>query len=103
MADKKLLKVAPKFYCEKCDYESSKQSSWDKHLLTLKHTMADKCLQKVAKSCNICECGKDYKHRQSLSKHKKNCMVSKKEEELTNKDLIMMLVKENKEMKEALE
>jgi len=102
MLTKKLLKVAQKFYCEKCDYECSKQSSWDKHLLTLKHTMADKCLQKVAKSCHICECGKEYKHRQSLSKHKKICTESKKEEDITNKEMIMLLVKENKEMKDAL-
>jgi hypothetical protein len=102
MADKKLLKVAPKFYCEKCDYGSSKQSSWDKHLLSLKHQMADKCLQKVAESCHICECGKEYKHRQSLSKHKKNCFECKKEEDITNKELIMMLVKENKEIKDTL-
>lgn len=34
---KKLLKVAPNFYCELCDYTTSKKSSYMKHLSTDKH------------------------------------------------------------------
>ena len=37
MLTKKLQKVASNFYCEKCDYTTSRKSSYDKHLTTLKH------------------------------------------------------------------
>ena len=32
--DKKSSKI---FYCEKCDYTTSKQSQYDRHILTRKH------------------------------------------------------------------
>ncbi len=37
MTDKKVAKVATKFYCEICDYECSRKNNFDKHLLTAKH------------------------------------------------------------------
>ena len=56
-----------------------------------------------------CECGKEYNHRQSLSIHKKKChnnLSSVKEEShnnnvegTTDKDLIMLLIKENSDFK----
>ena len=117
MDDKNLPKLAKKFVCEKCDYKCSKQSDYDKHILTLKHKMdyTDDVLDdaKVATQY-FCECGKEYKHRQGLWKHKKKCQNSKINEELNekqnenisnkndqaNKDnLIEYLIKENSEFK----
>ena len=37
--NKKLQKVAPKFYCEDCDYSTSKKSNWRKHIETRIHTL----------------------------------------------------------------
>ena len=74
-------KNASKFYCKSCDFICSKQSNFNKHLLTLKHKTTDKLLTNTdtenaenaenAENSNIinnfvCECGKEYKHRQSL-------------------------------------
>lgn len=117
MDDKNSPKLAKKFVCEKCDYKCSKQSDYDKHILTLKHKMdyTDDVLDdaKVATQY-FCECGKEYKHRQGLWKHKKKCQNSKINEELnekqnenisnkndqSNKDnLIEYLIKENSEFK----
>ena len=73
-------KIAKKYYCETCDYRCSKESDYNKHLMTRKHkksycgvTMDDNDVKK-----NIeyeCECGNIYKHRQGLWKHKKKCSI----------------------------
>ena len=75
MADNKLLKVAKEYKCLSCDYITSRKSSYDKHILTAKHiklTNADKLVAET-KPQHICSCGKEFGHRQSLHRHKKNC------------------------------
>jgi regulator of replication initiation timing len=69
------------FHCEICDFTSSKISNYKSHLLSSKHkkndkmmTMDDKKTAKEAESIFTCECGKEYKHRQGLWKHKKICI-----------------------------
>ena len=74
MANKKSPKVASFFECKKCDYSTSKQSDFTKHISTAKHkrlTMANKKSPKVAKF--VCNCGKVYVHASSLSKHTRKC------------------------------
>jgi len=69
-------KNAKKQKCNICDFTCNKKSDWDRHLITRKHINNDKCLQKNAinkQHVYTCECGKHYKHRQSLSLHRKNC------------------------------
>ena len=109
-------KVAKQFNCEKCDYICCKQSDYTKHLLTLKHQKddADDVLDdanspKLA-ALYFCECGKEYKHRQGLWKHKKICdennntQQSSSEENqikvLTN--LVLDVVKQNQELTNKL-
>ena len=117
MDDKNSPKLAKKFVCEKCDYKCSKQSDYDKHILTLKHKMdyVDDVLDDAKLAVQYyCECGKEYKHRQGLWKHKKKCQNSKINEDQnenhnentttkndqSNKDnLIEYLIKENAEFK----
>tara|TARA_B100000073_G_scaffold100158_2_gene79690 strand:+ start:1235 stop:2296 length:1062 start_codon:yes stop_codon:yes gene_type:complete len=76
-----------RFYCKKCDYSTSKKSSWNKHIKTKKH-----CKKVALKSendipfipklkkklpitkkfkCNYCE--KSYSHRPALYRHRKKC------------------------------
>ena len=58
------------YYCEQCDYKCFRKNDYEKHLLTQKH-IAEKCLKK-----NVifeCECGKTYKHKQSLNRHREKC------------------------------
>ena len=121
MLTKKLPKIDKNFYCEKCDYTCSKSSLWDKHNLTSKHKLMvseTKSFQKMYQ----CECGKSYTHRQSLSVHKKKCIMyensiqkieekyedysystqnnSSSESHLTN--VILDLVKQNQEFKDLI-
>jgi hypothetical protein len=78
-------KVAQFFSCKSCDYTTSRKGNIDKHYLSAKHQRMTEDYnggQKVAKSSKssnnsnilfICCCGKEYKHRQGLWKHKTIC------------------------------
>ena len=73
--DNLMPKHAGKFYCEKCHFICSKQSNWNQHILTLKHQNGDNTFISIQKNAVLkCECGKTYKHRQGLSRHKKKCI-----------------------------
>ena len=57
----------------------------------------------------VCPCGKKYLYSSGLSKHKKNCDANKKlktqsyqNDNILNHELVMYLMKENKEFKEQL-
>ena len=79
MTDKKVLKTTKHYFCEKCDYSSSCNSNFNKHLLTPKHINTDKILTKTTKKVLkifSCNCGKQYKHRQSLFNHTQKCMFT---------------------------
>ena len=58
----------PKFHCEKCDYSCSKKHLWTQHISTLKHKRQRPATKFV---CEIC--GKIYKQRSGLWRHKKKC------------------------------
>ena len=86
MDDKKMPKNAEKFYCELCDFKCSKESNWNKHLLTRKHktsyngvTNDDKKMPKNAENAvntyHECACGNIYKYRQGLWKHQRSCSM----------------------------
>ena len=107
-------KILLKFCCKICDYYTSNKKDYTKHLLTLKHQnlmktndFINKNPQKSPKDKNyVCNCGKIYKHLSSLYKHKNNCNFIETEVTDENmaadKDLIMMLVKQNTELMEIL-
>jgi len=104
--------VAKNFYCSDCDYNTSKTSSWKKHLLTSKHQNTINTIKTTISktgceySHHKCSCGKVYKHYSSLWNHKKSCkgliVVENYGENISEKDLIMLLLKENKEFKQLI-
>jgi hypothetical protein len=70
------------FYCEVCDFKSSKQSNYSKHILTAKHLEASKInvfhaenAENAEKNVKMykCLCKKEYKERSGLWRHKKKC------------------------------
>jgi hypothetical protein len=110
---KKLLKVAQNFCCSYCDYNTCKKSSFDKHLSTDKHKknendskMVVNDSEKLPKVAHFeCECGKIYKYDSGYYRHKKKCFQTNNEiinTEMEDKDLIMMLVKQNSELLEVI-
>lgn len=77
--DKKVAKSCKSFNCEYCDYNTSRKSSWEKHLITNKHkkncfTFVSKSCKKVANLIFKCEiCNKICKSRTTLWRHNKKC------------------------------
>ena len=64
------------FNCKFCDFTSSKQCNYERHLLTRKHKILTNTYKKSEKRADTefkCNCGKIYKHRQSLYAHHKIC------------------------------
>jgi hypothetical protein len=98
------------FNCEKCDFLCSKKGDWNRHIMTTKHiklTLAngqgDIGDKKNIYACDICN--KNFMSRNGLWKHKKNiCIesnISKENitpKEVTDKELIIMLIKQNTEL-----
>ena len=117
MGDKRRVKNAHKYLCEKCDFYCSKKSDWERHEMTLKHKMVTEWLQNgdilAPKNATqfICICGKKYNYRQGLSRHKKQCDITEKEETAEHqetgelqemKEFMKYLMKENTEMKSMM-
>ena len=105
MFTQKSQKSLPFFVCENCDYSTCKKHDFDKHLSTLKHKMftnVDTKVAKVAQKKFACECGKEYKHRQSLYVHKKDCNHEKTQDAIQGDKLVEYLIKENTDFKNMM-
>ena len=108
------------YYCEKCDFKCCKKYSWDRHILTSKHTkeiFVDDLGAKKGKKGQIeyfCEnCEKSFQTNAGLWKHKtkgicvkidsiieeKNEVIDLYKNTISNKDeLIITLLKQNAEL-----
>lgn len=90
-----------KYFCEKCDYSCSKQSSWTQHLLTAKHSKANTKLMPANKEYACEKCKIKFNHQSSYCRHKKLCnkeSIIENNNETLDKELIMMLVKQNSQL-----
>ncbi len=101
-------KSSDNFVCEKCDYHTSRYSQYIRHLSTRKHKnqhFVNICQHlstagKNEKQGFFCECGRAYKERSGLWRHKKIC-VPKSSAGITT-DLVLELIRDNQEMKQLL-
>jgi len=115
------IKKMPKnadYFCEKCDFVCLKISNWNAHIKTKKHL----CSHWKSKEIQLfeCICGHKFFTNSGLWKHKKKCLKKDLKNDLkndlmnsfikdtdfntesTDKDLIMMLIKENSELKHLI-
>lgn len=97
------------YECDTCDYVTSRKSDYTKHLTTTTHNRVTSGYTNDPKT-HKCICGKNFKHRQGLWKHKKSCNFnSPTQTRSTNDDkydtllnTIVLLVNENREFKQLL-
>ena len=79
--------LAMKYCCKLCDFNSNNKCDFLRHCKTEKHRSvtnaneANDFSQNLAKDIFECGCGKVYKHKSSLSKHKKKCIIIEKGKE----------------------
>ena len=79
MVTKKQPKKATEYICKKCNYNTSKKSNYDSHLLTAKHlnvTNVTKCYtsdEKKSTEHKCSGCYKVYKSRMGLWRHNRAC------------------------------
>ncbi len=69
--EKKPKKTRKKYECIKCNFITCNKKDYNRHLTTRKHQGITKNPKKPQKF--MCECGRQYKFRSGLSKHKKIC------------------------------
>jgi len=108
--------ISQKYFCEICDYRTSKKSNYATHIESNKHRMVTNDYKKGQKSAEIqptaenyfnekfvCLCGKEYQHRQGLWRHKKTCNNEKKVAVVDNTkdELIKYLMKENSDLRKG--
>lgn len=112
MEIKKNAKNAEKFVCIKCNFKCSKQSDWNRHILTAKHKMEIMEISRKSKKTPkqfACICGKRYTTNSGLWKHQQKCSYTEedKTEEITvennddpsYKELLIQAMKEMTEMR----
>jgi len=97
--------------CEECDYHTSRVSQYNRHLLTRKHVSqceyqqsSTQKFQKVPTSFT-CECGKIYKERTGLWRHKQQCTNTTQSAcvDLHNSpSTILELLRQNQEFKQLM-
>ena len=107
----------PEFRCNFCDVSFSRKNDYDRHINTRKHEMKQnetKIPQKSAPPFMCSKCNKVLKSRTSYWRHTKNCcgeneVINKtvtpgadEQSDDKDKDVIMLLLKQNQEFKELI-
>lgn len=126
----KAQKSVDKYICEKCDFTCSRKGDYNRHISTQKHKRMTqdyvKSVKSVVSENYQCICGKIYKYRQGLYKHRMKCSeyflenssneviefnqnntieIEKKNtdnEDISYKQLVLQLMKDNQEMRDLL-
>lgn len=108
---KKNLKNLLRFYCKTCDFKCYMKCDWERHVSTVKHQVSvvgNEMELKKLKKTYTCECSKNYQTSSGLWKHKKICTFTEqpeqpeKNETADEKNLILMLLKDNNELKQMI-
>jgi hypothetical protein len=106
----KLKKNLNRFVCENCDFKCYMKCDWERHIIRPKHiknvNRKHEEIQNLKKTY-ICDCGKKFITNSGLWKHKKQCDKNNTKvniinnqtiNEPTDKELIVMLLKQNSQL-----
>ncbi len=108
----KLSKTLNQFECLQCEYVCFRKSDWKKHLTTQKHNGSKGGTKmellgnlKMEENDFSCDCGKIFKTKSGLWKHRKNCDLQVKNELIQEPSvglLLVELLKQNEEFKKIM-
>ncbi|MCJ7802139.1 MAG: hypothetical protein MUP82_07260 [Candidatus Marinimicrobia bacterium] len=116
------INLAPKnadFCCGPCDFKCCKRSEWSRHMRTAKHNYRlsgnnTENLEMTKNAEYVCKCGKKFLSNSGLWKHSNKCKVEDQHNDnsitnkehkfksINDKDLIMMLINDNKDFKQLI-
>jgi len=106
MSTKKRQKTPQIFRCDTCDFNCSKPSDFTRHLSTAKHNLSTKSTGFTPKNAEKfnCDCGKTYKDRSGLWRHKKSCNMKQiiNEENKIDAAIVKELIQQNKDLQTQL-
>tara|TARA_B100000700_G_C14950216_1_gene811288 strand:+ start:9 stop:902 length:894 start_codon:yes stop_codon:yes gene_type:complete len=101
-----------KFNCYPCQFYTNNNYDFKRHQSTKKHEKTVNYTKNSTENCEevfLCECGKMYKERTGLWKHKKKCKKveedmkdEEEEEELSEKDMVLKLIKQNGDLQKQI-
>jgi hypothetical protein len=108
LGNQKLQKSCKNYTCSFCLYNTSRKSSYEKHISTDKHKIVangnfleTKSCKKLQKNIYICEkCNKEYNNKSSLWKHKQKCNSEIQE---LNKETLIEIIKQNNEFQKDMQ
>jgi hypothetical protein len=105
-------KLSKKYCCDVCDYNTERKSNFGNHLMSAKHKkeMNGTIFKNKISNCYVCNnCNKLYQTYAGLWKHKNKCNEQKPDtndhnylDEPSDKQLMMMLIKDNSEIKKMM-
>jgi hypothetical protein len=116
-------KSSNKFHCRSCYYSTCRESQYKRHLTTDKHKLIENGSKMVVNDSTLvpkssshyeCLCGKIYKYDSGYYRHKKDCKIEQETKTTTSNhqsnpnlnfitpELVMELIKDNKEMKQII-
>ena len=120
MSTQNVAKNRIAYECNICNYNTSNKYDYEKHVKTIKHKNNESSTKQAILATNLSQksqdhnficynCNRHYKDKSGLWRHKQKCKLKedseceteqeKKYDEVTDKNLIMMLINENKELK----
>jgi hypothetical protein len=107
MSTEKTSNYINKFVCQKCNFTCCKKGDYTRHLTTRKHKNQQISTNFTSITSNhyVCDCGKNYKERTGLWKHKKKCNGKPNEivdDHSIEDTTIEYLLKENAETKRLM-
>jgi hypothetical protein len=98
------------YFCEICDYKCSLLQHWKQHISTKKHRMhnfnnVDDSVNDLSIQKFHCPCGKSYRDRSGLWRHKQKCNYDIKQLDSKTQltpELVFKLIEQNKELQQTL-
>ena len=92
----------PKYSCEYCQYDTTRESQWKRHLETKKHSdiVSSIALVETDSKLRCDNCGLKCNSRTTLWRHRKNCNVQPPS--AITSDLIIALINDNKDTKQLM-